>query len=359
VQGLVVVTLIAVSGLSVKLWMKRASAQTEEGSVVAVQRGTVKVAIEEVGSVEPLRKVDLKSKVAGQVRDVLVDVGSRVKAGDVLVRLDPRDAQRELALAFSRHAVTQAALTQAEQVLAIQERAKHEGGASSLDVVRAESEAKRLRAQLNVERVEQAVLQDHVGYMDLKAPIDGVVLARNINAGEMVTPGVASMVDGKPLLVVAQVDKLLVRVELNQLDVVRLSLGDKVSVRVDALPERSFVGTVHRTAAMAQRTERRHDSTLMIFPVDVVVDTAQDGAAALRPGMMSDVVIDLKAHENVLYVPLEALVREGGKTQLRKVIDGPMKEALVDVIVGLQNDKQVEILAGIEEGARIRVRSSH
>jgi multidrug efflux pump subunit AcrA (membrane-fusion protein) len=174
----------------------------------------------------------------------------------------------------------------------------------------------------------------------------------------MVTPGVAAMVDGKPLLVVAQVEKLLVRAELNQIDVVRLHADDKVNVRVDALPDKSFVGTVYRVAAMAQKSERRKDSNLMVFSVDVVVESTQPGADALRPGMLADISVDLGAHENVLKVPLEAIVREGDKTQLRKVVDEKGKEEKVDVVLGYQNEQTVEIVSGITEGARIRVRPS-
>jgi macrolide-specific efflux system membrane fusion protein len=339
------------------VFRKRAEAQSsnDAGAIVAVERQNVAIAIQEVGAIEAFRKVDLKSKVAGQVAEVTVDVGSRVKAGDVLVRLDPKDVSRELRQAEARQRVNRAAFEQAESLLQIQRRALAEGGISTLDVTRTQGDAKRLEAQLGVGSADEAILRDRLSYTELRAPIDGVVLARNVQPGEMVTPGVAAMVDGKPLLVVAQVERLLVRAELNQIDVVRLTVDQPVTVKVDALSERSFQGKVFRIAAMAQKSERRKDSNLMVFTVDVVVDASQPGAEALRPGMMADLRIDLGSHDGVLAVPLEAIVREGDKTRLRK-LEGQGQETMVDVVTGYQNERVVEIVRGIALGDRIRVR---
>lgn len=333
---------------------KVAAAKSEEGEVVVASRQRIVAALEEIGSVEALRKIDVKSKVPGQVREVLVDVGARVRAGDVLVRLDPTDARHELDRALAAHAVTAASLAQAEAVLAVQARAHTGGGAATLDVLRSSAEVTRLRGQLKVERAEQAILGDRVRYTELRSPIDGVVIARNVNVGEMVTPGVAAMVDGRPLLVVGQVEKLLVRVEVSQRDVVLLRPDEPVSIRVDAVSDRDLTGRVYRLAHMAQRSERRKDSNLMVFPVDVLVEAGQAGAEPLRPGMMADVKVELDVRDAALAVPLEAIVRERGGTQVRK-LDAEGKEVLVDVRLGLESDRFAEIVSGLVDGDRVRV----
>jgi RND family efflux transporter MFP subunit len=334
---------------------RRASGDDDGGPTVAVVRGPVRLTIQEVGAVEAFRKVELKSKVPGQVSEVLVDVGGVVRAGDVLVRLDPRDARHELGLAQARHGVDQATLDQATTQLDIQTRALERGGIPAMDVTRSRGDVGKVKAQLAVALADEAIARDQLSYTELRSPIDGVVLARNVQPGEMVTPGVAAMVDGKPLLVVAQVERLLVRAELSQIDVVRIHTDQRVDVKVDALPGRAFEGRIHRIAAMAQRSERRKDSNLMVFVVDVAVDARQAGAEALKPGMMADISIDLGAREGVLEVPLEAVVREGDATRLRR-LDAQGKETLVDVVLGAQNEQVVEIVSGVDEGAKIRVR---
>jgi macrolide-specific efflux system membrane fusion protein len=324
------------------------------GEAFKVTRDTVKLSVQEVGSVEPMRRIEIRSRVAGQVNEVLVDVGDVVKANATLVRLDARDARRELQLAEARSRVTKARLTQAEEQLVFKEKARQQGVMAEMELSAARGLSRELSASTDVDDAELAALRDRVAYTQLTSPIDGVVLARNVQPGEMVTPGTAALATEKPLLVVAQVDELLVRTELNQIDVTRLKVDDRVEVKVDALGDRTFVGKVYRIAAMAQKSERRADSNLQVFPVDVVVRRDQPGAAALRPGMLADLYIEVGAHQNVLAVPLEALVRERGKTRLRKLgADG--KETLVDVVVGFQNEHLAEIVSGIGEGDSIRV----
>ena len=356
-KTVVLISVLAVLiGVGALLFAQRSRAVTPEGVVVTVQRGTIEQTVREVGAIEPFRKVELKSKVAGQVLDVLVDVGSEVKAGDVLVRLDPRDAKRQIGLAAWHRRVTGAQLDHAERVFAIKSKAHEQGALSELELALARGEVERFKAQRGADGAELTILQDALSYTELRSPIDGVVLARSIQPGEMVTPGVAALVDGKPLLVVAQVAKLLMRTELNQLDVARLEPGRAVEVRVDAVPGKVFRGEVFRIAAMAQPSERRKNANLMVFPVDVLVDASQPGASALRPGMMADISIAVAKHEAVLTVPLEALVYDGGKARLRRIDATGQREELVDVEVGARNEDLAEIVSGIDEGASIRVR---
>lgn len=346
------ILITAAIGVALVLALQGRAKADDEGPVVTVARDTLHIRVEEIGIVEPFRKVEITSKVAGQVQEVLVDVGARVKAGDVLVRLDPRDTTQSLRRSQAEHRVNRVMLDQAQRLLGFKQEAHRLGVLSDLELAASQGEVQRLDAQNAVYAAASSQLQDQVECTRLRAPIDGLVLARHVEPGEMVTPGVAAMVDGKPLLVVAQVDRLLVRTELNQLDVALLSVGQKVEVRVDALPGAVFPGEVFRIAAMAQKSERRPDSRLQVFPVDVVIDGK--AAAGLRPGMIADLRVDVESHENVLAVPLEAIVYEAGSPHLRK-LEGE-KERLTPVVLGKQNTRLAQVVSGVDEGDRLRVR---
>ena len=351
-----VLTVVLLGGASGVFYYKRSQAQGPEGEVVTAKKGRVELNVQEVGSIEPLRKVEIKSKVAGQVQAVLVDVGDEVQEGALLMRLDPQDAGRDVRLAEARAKITESQLSVAEAQLALKKKAHQNGALTDLELGVADGEVQRLRAQASLEQVELQGTRDRLAYTQIRSPIRGIVLARNVQPGEMVTPGVASVASGNPLLVVAQIEKLLVRTELNQIDVARIKAKDKVEIGVDALPGKRFVGSIYRIAAMAQKSERRRESNLQIFPVDIVVDRSQPSADMLRAGMMADITIGLEAKDDVLVVPLEALVREGNKTKLWRVVGGDQKDELVEVTVGLQNDRTVEVQSGIKEGEQIRIK---
>lgn len=347
---------VLAAGGGTALLMTRSHSQAPEGEIVKVARGPVQVTVQEVGSIEPFRKIEIKAKVAGQVLQVYVDVGDTVKAGDTLMKLDPLDAERDTKQAEARAQISEAQLQEQVAQNAFKKKAHDQGALSDSEWAIAEGEVKRMQAQLVLDRETTGASRDRLSYTNIKSPIAGVVLARNVQPGEMVTPGVASMVDGKPSLVVAQMDKLLVRTELNQIDVARLKAGGKVEIAVDALPDQKFTGEIYRIAAMALKSERRKDSNLQVFPVDIVVSRSEKGAEALRPGMMADITIDIDKHDNVLFVPVEAIVREGAKTSIWKIVGDKQPDTSVPVTLGLQNDRMVEIVSGVSEGDSIRVR---
>jgi membrane fusion protein, macrolide-specific efflux system len=352
----IVIAVLVLGGAGGAIAYSRSHQQAPEGEVVSVQKGKIEVSVQEVGSIEPFRKVEIKSRVAGQVQAVMVDVGDEVQEGALLMKLDTQDAARDVKQFEARTKITESQLRLAESQLALKKRAHANGALTELELSLAEGEADRLRAQASLEQVELQGARDRLSYTQIRSPIRGIVLARNVQPGEMVTPGVASVATGNPLLVVAQIEKLLVRTELNQIDVARIKPQDKVEIGVDALPGKKFEGSIYRIAAMAQKSERRKDSNLQIFPVDVVVDRSQASADLLRAGMMADINIGLDAKQGVLVVPLEALVREGGKTKLWRVKGPEKQDELVEVTVGLQNDRQAEVTSGVNEGENIRIR---
>ncbi len=353
VRAFVALVALAVGIGLLLLWQRTVRPARAEGATVTVKRGTVTLKVEEVGVVEPLRKVEIKSKVSGQVSRVLVDVGAVVKADDVLIELDGRDAQHEIDEADARREVLAARLAAARQQLGFRTQGHGRGVFADSDLAAAEAEATRLALEVRVAAAERRRLEDRLGYTRVRSPIAGVVLARNAEPGEMVSAGVSATVNGRPLLVVAQIDKMLVRTEVSPLDAARLSIGVKATVRIDALEGRTFEGEVYRVAAMGQLSERRRDSTLQVFPVDVVLSPDQEGAGVVRPGMVADLEIVAATHASTLTVPLEAVVREGGSVRLRKLSGA--KETLVDVTLGLTNDRTAEVLSGINEGEAIRL----
>ncbi len=353
---LALLTLLAIAGrAAVSLTASRSGVATHD--IATPRKGDVKLAVREVGSIEPLRKTEIKAKVSGQVAKIAVDVGDRVKAGDVLIDLDPVDVKRDVAVGTAQLGVTYAELRSAERLLATKQRMVAAGVTPRGDLLPLEAEVARLSAVARVGAADLAQRRDRLGYMRIRSPIDGVVLVRNVQPGELVTQGTASIFDGRPLLVVAQVEKLVVRTELNQVDVGRTHVDEPVAIKVDAVPGHTFKGTVYRIAAMAEASQRKRDANL-VFPVEVLLDTSQDGAAALRPGMIADVDIDVEAHAGVTTLPIEALVHDGDRLRVWRVGGPGEKDQLVDVGVGLQNDEVFEVLSGVSEGDQVRIKPS-
>ena len=321
--------------------------------IVTVQRRAIEIEVLETGRVQPREKADIKSKIAGQVSAVLVQEGAIVKRGQPLVVLDPIDYQRDLAKTDADVAQANVGL----DLASLQERRARSGLDQSIvsrtdfDLAAHDLRAKQVAVQ--AAEVARTVARDHLSYTRIVSPIDGTVIARSIEPGEAVIPGVQSTFDGKPLLTIADLSALLVKVNLNQIDVAKVAVGRKATLTLDALPGRSYRAVLTKVAPASVKLVGKDQE---VFPVEAQVE-APDGA--VKPGMTADVRIHLDAKPNVLVVPLEALVKENGKTYVLKVLppgDGEKAESRterVEVTTGLKNEREVELEGGANDGMRI------
>ena len=324
--------------------------------VVTMQRKALEVEVLETGRIQPREKVELKSKIAGQVDKVLVREGDIVKRGEAVITLDPIDYQRELAKADADVAQANAALDYAALSHDRASRGVAQNIVARTDLDLASHELRAKKVSVQAAEVARTVARDHLSYTHLVSPIDGTVIARGIEPGEAVVPGVQSTFDGKSLLTIADLSALLVKVNLNQIDVAKVTVGRNATLTLDALPGHSYRARVTKVAPASVKLTGKDQE---IFPVEALLETP-DGL--VKPGMTADVRIHLDAKPDVLSVPLEAIVKENGKTFVLRVLPPDKGEKVetrtekVEVTQGLRNDREVEIEGTALEGARVLLR---
>jgi membrane fusion protein, macrolide-specific efflux system len=324
----------------------------DPAAVVTVARRPLEVEILETGRIQPREKVDLKSRVAGQVQSVLVREGAVVKKGELLLVLDPVDYQRDLAKTEADLAQASASLDFARVVRARTERGAAQGVAPKTELDQSLHEERTRALAVRAAEVARSVAQDRLRYTKIVAPMDGVVIARAIEPGEAVIAGVQSTFDGKALLTVADLGVLLVKVNLNQIDVAKVSVGRKATLTLDALPGKSYRATLTKVAPASVKLAGKEQE---VFPIEAELDSP-DGL--VKPGMTADVRIHLDAKDGVLVLPLEATVKESGRAYATRVIEkkGAKTTEKVEVTLGLRDDREVEVTSGLQEGDQVLLR---
>jgi HlyD family secretion protein/macrolide-specific efflux system membrane fusion protein len=348
---MIVVGVVFIAGRS-----RATPAPIDPALVVTVQKRALEVEVLETGRIQPREKADIKSKIAGQVSAVLVKEGAVVEKGQVLATLDPIDYQRELAKADADVAQANAALDFAKlsHGRATRGVAQDIAPRSELDLASHELRAKSVAVQSA--EVARTVARDRLGYTKIVSPMNGTVIARGIEPGEAVVPGVQSTFDGKALLTIADLSSLLVKVNLNQIDVAKVGVGRSATLTLDALPGHTYRAKVTKVAPASVKLAGKDQE---VFPVEAEME-APDGL--VKPGMTADVRIHLDAKDGVLVVPLEAIVKEPGKTFVTRVVPagkgakGETRTEKIEVTLGLRNDREVEIASGVTEGARVLLR---
>ena len=335
--------------------------------IVPVKRGDLAIEVIETGKVQPRERVEIKSKVAGQVEQVFVEEGQHVKRGQPLLRIDATDfrrdvarAQAEVERAVADIAQVQNGLEFAKLSLDRRKKGLESRGTSQADVDVAENEVrskevaiKTAQSTLTGLKVALGAAEDRLRYTQINSPIDGTIIEKGIRVGEVVTPGVQATFEGKALLTVADLSTLIVRAELNQIDVAKVVLDQKVSLTLDALPGKTYTAKITKIAP-ASTTPKGKD--VDVFPVEATLTTA-DGS--IKPGMTADVRIHIETRPKVLSLPIEAVVKESGKSWINKVTIGEkglQKADKLEVKLGARNDREVEVLSGIAEGEKVLIK---
>ena len=317
-----------------------------------VVRKNLVVEIVDTGKIEPRERVDVKSKVSGQVSSVAVEEGHSVKTGQLLLTLEPTDYEREVARAKAQVANAKNALDYSRLEVKRKRRALAHRGVAEIEVELAENDLKAKTIALDTAKIELSSALDKLRYTKIASPIDGTVLELGIKKGEVVTPGVQQTFEGRPLLTVGDLSVLIVRCELNQIDIARIRMGQQAELTFDAIPDRTFSAKVTKIAPAAVKAK---DQDVEMFPVEATLAEADE---AIKPGMTADVRFQMAEHADVLAVPIEAVVKDkDGKSYVVRIVstNEGLKKEKTFVELGPRSDREQAIASGIEPGMTILV----
>ncbi|MDH7577562.1 MAG: efflux RND transporter periplasmic adaptor subunit [Bacillota bacterium] len=316
--------------------------------VAAAAVGDVEEVSKFTGRVAPRVEVNVLPKVSGRIRAVSVDVGDRVRTGQVLVQLDDTEIaaqvrQAEAALAVAE-AGARAAAANLEDARRNLERVKelYDAGAATLQQLeQAQLRYDQAAAGVNEAQVEQAraalgAARIQLDNTVITAPLTGIVAARFAEAGEMASPG-------QPLLTLVDIDQVQVEISVTEAEVNKLRRGQEVPVTVAAAGEKPLTGRITSLAPAA-------DTRSKMFPVKITLPNRDH---RLKPGMFAGVGISTEVRRQVLRVPVAAVLEKEEGTFVYVVEDGCARARQVET--GLSDGKFTEIKSGLREGEQVVV----
>ena len=268
-------------------------------TVDKVQSKFLELIIEASGSVEAISSIEIKSKASGEILYLGAEVGDTVKKGDVLARIDQRTPSNTLSQAEADIGVSKVKLDNASSQL---ERGKqlHEGNGISdksfedIQELHAAARAQLVRAEVYLENARIA-LEDTL----VRSPVTGKVITRQAEVGTVITSPTAAVGGGTLLMRMADLNKVRVRSYVDEVDIGKVSIGQKVSLRVSSYKDKEFIGYVSKIEPLA-----RVEQNVTTFPVLIDIDNKEN---LLLLGMTTEVEINVLNNETELTVPSGAL----------------------------------------------------
>ncbi|WP_306601940.1 efflux RND transporter periplasmic adaptor subunit [Geothrix sp. 21YS21S-2] len=346
-----------------------------------VQAEDLQVSVREVGVVDPFVKVDIKSTVSGRVLSYKVREGDMVTAGEVLAEVEP-DVNQAQTLSDVQGSVSSAkvAFMNADKDFKQQEALFKEGLVSE-QAFRSSRTARDMASEtLKSAQTRYQIVEDRgipiagnasTQHAKVISPMSGMVIKKGVELGDTIMSGVNSFNAGTVVYTVADLKSLIIKVNVNEVDVAKVQVGQPVRITLDAFPQRTFNGRVRFVSPAAELVDK-----IKVFKVEIKLDELSD---AYRTGMSANVEILGEKRDKAVSVPLEALQRRDGGTvvfRLKKDLD-PQKMAaakeglsgrskfvwlsdhwrdyfdVVPVKAGIATLERVEIISGLNKDEQV------
>jgi membrane fusion protein (multidrug efflux system) len=299
-------------------------AATKRAEMAAIYNGTAPV--------ESERKAGVVTKVKGEIRQVLIDEGQRVRAGQLLARLDGDQLRLEVALAA-------ATMRKLERDYQRNTELQDKGLISAVSIDNLKYELEAAKANWELARLQ-------LSYCDIRSPIDGTVTVRldRVKVGNTVSPtgGVIDSADSA-LFVVEDLDTLILRINVPERELSKLSVGQVAELGFDAVPGRTFAGKIALISPYVNPDTATFEVRIRVTDAD----------ALLRPGMFARVAIVYERKPDALQIPRTALLDGDGPPKVFVVQEGKAMERAVQL--GLSNGAMIEVVSGLKDGEQVVV----
>jgi HlyD family secretion protein len=348
----IVIVVVAVVVIVAGVMMKNRNGNADDlGPLVKVERSNVIEKALAVGSIVPRNEVSVKSKVSGVVRRIYKEPGERVAAGDPLLEIRPDPTPLELQQAKRTIEMDEIGLRNAQKGLERSRELLSRGLISDTEFEQAEKvyEEAELTFQMSRERlalIEKGSVNIAGKQIEavIKSPISGFILEKNVNIGDPIVP-LTSYQAGTVLMTLADMDSLVFKGTVDEIDVGKLNLHMPVEIKVGAIPDKTVPGTLEKISLKA-----REENNSSMFPVEISIDDVD--VALLRAGYSANADIIINEAESVLTIP-ERVVYYVSDSIYVKVPGENGEETIVMIETGLSDAIKIEVKSGLEEGQEV------
>jgi HlyD family secretion protein len=365
----------------------RGGTKIDPSKLARVDKGDLAKSVVATGKVEPITKVEIKSKASGIVKKLYIDAGDRVKKGQLLAELDKEEIEAHVAQAKAQMEASQASAKATEADL---ERAKvdaegvdvpmlkraydrsqgmaKEGvvSASALDdaqknyelalnkqnVAKAQLQVLKAKigqaqAQVLQDQANLKQLEEQLGYTSITSPIDGIILSRDVEVGDAVSSILVLGSSATLIMTEGDTSEVYVKGKVDESDIGKVYMSQPARIKVESFKDKTFNGKVTKISPMG--VEKDNVTT---FEVRVSINNP---GGELKAAMTANAEIILEEHKNVLQIPEGAILYDKDKKASVEVPDEKGKEGKrkLAVNIGISNGAKTEVLSGLKEGDQV------
>lgn len=385
ISAIVIAFVVLIGGAVVAF--SHGSSKIDPSKLAKVEKGDLAKSVVATGKVEPITKVEVKSKASGIVKKLFVEYGDRVKVGQPLAQLDKIEIEAGVEQSRASLEAAEANLTSSK---ADYERAKVDAEGPDVPLLKrayernvsmqkdgvvsqsalddAEKDYRMAVNKQNVARAQMLVLQakiaqsqaqvaqdqaslkqfeEQLSYTDIVSPLDGIVLSRDVEIGDAVSSILVLGSGATLVMTLGDTSQVYVKGKVDESDIGRVYLGQPARIKVESFKDKTFNGVVTKISPMG--VEKDNVTT---FEVRVSI---QNPGGELKAEMTANAEIILEEHKSVLQIPEGAIIYDKDRNASVEVPDAKGKDGQrkVSINIGISNGAKTEVLKGLNEGDQV------
>jgi HlyD family secretion protein len=349
---LIVVLILTVIAVAVFFAAKARNIGEENGiRLVKVERGDIVEKALAIGRIEPEKEIAVKSKISGIVKNVFVEVGDLIKPGQPLMEIKPDPTPLEFAEAKRNSEIALNNFEKASNEYDRMKKLLESHLISQKDFEIAENDYKQSKLRLNMAQERLALIDkgstkvaDRQVDTIIKSPVAGTVLERRVNEGDPVVP-LTSYQAGTELLLLADMDDLIFKGTVDEIDVGKLEQGMEAELKIGAIPDENIRGMLNRISPKAKKQD---NATLF----DVEITITKRGNKVIRAGYSANAELLINKAADTLFIPERLVVFEEDRTYV-DVQNAAGEIEKKEIKIGLSDGINVEILEGLSQGEEV------
>lgn len=328
-----------------------------------IEIGNIENIVTATGTIEPIKQVEVGTQVSGVVQKIYVDFNSKVKAGELIAELDKTNLRASLSVAQTNYETAQNELNYVKKIYERQKSLFEKQVISQVDLDQAQYNLVNAQGNFSQRKSDLEKAVTNLSYADIKSPIDGVILSRTVDVGQTV----AASFNTPTLFTIAQdLTKMQVEADVDEADIGKVKIGQRVDFTVDAFQDKIFNGKV---------TQIRLNPTVTsnVVTYTVIID-AENPDQKLMPGLTAIITIFTQELTNVTIIPIKAIdfkpdsaiyaeyarlnhikieksLKQSKKQDTKEV--WIKKNNIIEprlISVGSRDEINIEVLSGISEG---------
>ncbi|AWW34965.1 efflux transporter periplasmic adaptor subunit [Mannheimia varigena] len=332
----------------------------------AVSRAEINKNVLATGSVRASKRTEVGAQVSGKIQKLYVELGQTVKQGDLIADIDSSNQSNTLNTAQAQLASYKAQLTSAQVALEVAQSNYNRltklylaNSAALADVetakntlASAKATVDNIKAQLKSAEISVNDAQTNLNYTQIISPMDGVIVSVPVSVGQTVNSNQTS-----PTIVqVADLSKMLIKLEISEGDIALVKVGQQVKFSTLAEPNREYLATIDSvdpaltTLTDNNYTEKSGNTEAVYYYANVSIDNSDN---SLRIGMTTQAQITIDKREQVLVVPTNVIKKRGKENYVLVLENGQSLEKTIQI--GISDTQNTEVVAGLNEGDQVIV----